>query len=135
MDDSVVTERKKPSPFDFVKSIIYTKINLMIDYDKGYAPYVVNMNLSTDKGCMIMANEMNCRPHIPDIGQYLFLMNAIPKKKRYLKYPKSATKIEDLVVIEKYYQCNYNKCLEILSILTEQQLSILKEKMDVGGKR
>ena len=137
MDENISLERKKLTPFDYVKSITDTKDDLMVDEqtEKWYVPFVVNMNLSTDPVCMIMANEMNTRPHIPNCGQYKFLMNAILKKKRYLKYPKGVVKMESLDIVKKYYNISTVKAIDVLSILTDEQVSVLQDRMDVGGKR
>lgn len=129
-------KQKALSPFDFIKSITDSKINLMVDEatEKAYVPFVVNNGLSTDKECLIMVQELNIRSNIPKHAQYEFLLNMISKKRRYLKYPKSAAKSEHLGIIQDYYQCNSQKALEILSLLNEEQISIIKTKMNRGGK-
>lgn len=124
------------TPFDYVKSIVETKVDLMVDEitEKSYVPFVINMNLSTDKECLIMMNEMNTRPHLSKRQQYDFLLNSITKKKRYLKYPKSTGKLEHVDMIKEYFQYNTQKALEVLGILTEEQLSVIKTKMYCGGR-
>jgi hypothetical protein len=130
-------EAKSLSPFDFVKSICETKIDLMTgdESSKSYVPFVINANLSTDKECLIMVNEMNSRPHLSKNQQYDFLINSISRKKRYLKYPKSAKKSDDLEIIKSYYECNTQKALEIIRLLNDDQIATIKTKMDTGGKR
>ncbi len=136
MSDDVPTKVKSLSPFDYVKSIVETKVDLMIDdaTEKCYVPFVINTNLSTDKECLIIMNEMNTRPHIPKRQQYDFLLNSISKKKRYLKYPKSAAKLEHLDVIKEYFQYNTTRAIEALSLLTEDQIMVIKSKMYCGGR-
>ena len=132
-------EEAKPkaiTPFDYIKSITETKIDLMVDEaaEKAYVPFVINNGLSTDKECLIMVQELNVRSNIPKHAQYEFLLNMISKKKRYLKYPKSIAKSENLGIIQEYYQCNVQKAQEILSILNDDQISIIKTKMNRGGR-
>lgn len=129
-------KQKAITPFDYIRSITETKIDLMIDdaAEKAYVPFVVNNGLSTDKECLIMVQELNQRPNIPKHAQYEFLLNMISKKKRYCKYPKSTAKSENLVIIQEYYQCNVQKAHEIISILNDEQISIIKTKMNRGGK-
>lgn len=135
MDESTEI-KKKLSPFDFIVTITDTKENLMKDGDneKLYYPHIINMTLSSDLGCMIMANEMNTRPHIPNCGQYKFLLGAVIKKKRYLKFPKKQDEITNLDIVMKYYSYSTAKAMDVLSILTEAQIDILKTKMFIGGK-
>jgi hypothetical protein len=130
-------KQKSLSPFDYIKSITETKSNLMVDdaTEKAYVPFVINNGLSTDKECLIMVHEMNIRPNISKRMQYDFLLNMISKKRRYMKYPKSATKSENLGIIQEYYKCNSQKAFEILSILNDEQVSILRTKItNRGGK-
>lgn len=129
-------KQKAITPFDYIKSITETKVDLMLDEstEKAYVPFVINNGLSTDKECLIMVQELNIRSNIPKHAQYEFLLNMISKKKRYLKYPKSVAKSENLEIIQEYYRCNVQKAQEILSILNDEQISIIKTKMNRGGK-
>ena len=128
--------KKSFTPFDFAKSISETKIDLMVDSraEKAYSPFVVHHLLSSDPECLIMVQELNIRPTISKRMGYSFLLNIVSKKKRYFTYHKSIAKSENLEVIQEYYQCNSQKAMEILSILDDEQISIIKRKMTRGGK-
>ena len=50
------------NPFDFVKSITYTKQDIMHDLNKSeYESFLVNRALSYYQDCILYANEMNRR--------------------------------------------------------------------------
>ena len=48
---------------------------------------------------------------------------------RWLKPEKN----ENIDAIKEYYSCNYRKSCEIAKILTDEQLSLIHERMDRGG--
>jgi hypothetical protein len=139
LPEEVKPEKEKAkasiSPFDFVKSISDTKQNLMVDDDsiKAYIPYIVNKSLSGDVNCVFYANEMNIHSSLTNEMQYDFLLNTISKKKRYIKWYK-APKDEHIDTIIAYYKCSQTKAQEYLSILTEDQIKTLIDKMDTGGR-
>jgi hypothetical protein len=122
------------SPFDFIKSINETKINLIVDQwsESRYQPFVVNKGLSFSPDTVILANEVNSRPHLDKTLQYSFLINIVRPRKRYAKWMKH-TKIEALEVVKEFYGYNSEKARHVLSILTDEQINTLKEKLKKGG--
>ena len=44
-------------------------------------------------------------------------------------------KINDLDAVKSYYGYSNEKAQQALKILTKEQISFIKEKLDVGGKR
>lgn len=123
-------------PFDYVNSITDTKKNLMVDEEtkKAYLPYIVNRSLSYFPDTVLFANEMNKRHHLESDLQYSFLINTIRKRKRFSKWEKSG-KIEDIEVIKEYYEYSNDKARTVLPLLTQEQLLILREKVNKGGRR
>jgi len=122
------------SPFDFIKSINETKINLIVDQwsESRYQPFVVNKGLSFSPDTVILANEVNSRPHLDKTLQYSFLINIVRPRKRYAKWMKHS-KIEALEVVKEFYGYNSEKARQVLSILTDEQINTLKEKLKKGG--
>lgn len=122
------------TPFDFINSINYTKENLIVDTwsEKQYVPFIVNKGLSYSADTAIQANEMNSRPHLDKVLQYNFLINIIRSRKRFNKWMKPQ-KIEALDVIKQYYGYSNEKAKAVLTILTEEQVAHLKQKLQKGG--
>lgn len=130
------TEPKQPamSPFDFINAINYTKEDLMVDEwsEKQYIPYIVNKGLSYGVDTAVFANEMNSRPHLDKKLQFQFLINTIRPRKRFNKWIKGE-KIEAMEVIKEYYGYSTEKAKQALSILSNEQIDYLKEKLKKGG--
>jgi len=127
---------KKLSPFDFINEINHGKNNLIVDEqtEKQYNSFLVNRGLSFSIDTVILANEMNSRPHIPKKMQNDFLISIVPKKKRYSKWLK-ADKLDDLELIKAYYECNDEKAKVALRILKPEQIEYIKSKMFTGGQK
>ena len=122
------------SPFDFINSINETKQNLIVDEwsEKQYQPFVVNKGLSFTADTVILANEVNSRPHIDKTLQYSFLINIVRPRKRFAKWIKPS-KIEELEIVKEYYNYSTEKARQVLNILTADQINTLKEKLKKGG--
>tara|TARA_B100001750_G_scaffold119063_1_gene94445 strand:+ start:939 stop:1313 length:375 start_codon:yes stop_codon:yes gene_type:complete len=121
------------NPFDFVKSITYTKQDIMNDLNKSeYESFLVNRALSYYQDCILYANEMNRRFELEVRLQYHYLLNTIRKRKRFAKWQKPL-KIDDLKIVMEYYQVSRAKAEEYLNILSENNIAILRKKMNKGG--
>ena len=121
------------NPFDFVKSITYTKKDIMHDLNESeYEPFLVNRGLSYYQDCILYANEMNRRFELEVRLQYHYLLNTIRKRKRFDKWIKSE-KIDDLNIVMEYYQVSRAKAEEYLNIISENDIAILRKKMNKGG--
>lgn len=127
------------NPFDYVKSINDTKINLMVDTENdelaenGYNPFLTNRALSYFNDTLAFANEMNLRSHTDNKLQYEFLLNIVRKRKRFSKWIKQESN-SDVEVVKEYYGYSNAKAEQALSILTNNQLEIIKNKLAKGGK-
>jgi hypothetical protein len=133
----IIQEEYKPvklSPFDFLNEISYGKNNIIVDDDteRQYEPFVVNKGLSQSRDAVQYMNYMNCRPHIPKKAQFLFLLNIIPKRKRYDKWAK-AEENPDLDMVMEFYNYSREKALSIMKILSSDDLLYIKQKMFKGG--
>jgi hypothetical protein len=124
------------TPFDFINAINVTKKNLFEDplAKKDYTPYIVNRGLSYFPDTVLYANEMNRLSGIPEDWQFSFFLNTIPKKKRFSKWHKKDAETESLSLVKEYFGYSSEKAKEALSILTDDQLVMIKEKLYKGGK-
>jgi hypothetical protein len=124
------------SPFDFINAINQTKENLFEDKmaSKDYSPFLVNRGLSFFHDTVVQANMMNVYSSIPKDWQFYFLLNSVTKKKRFSKWAKADKASESLLLVQEYYGYSSEKAKEALSILTDEQLNEIKQKLNKGGK-
>lgn len=122
------------SPFDFVNAINDTKEDLIVDEwsEKQYNPFIINKALSYGADTVIQANEMNSRTHLDKKLQFDFLRLLIKRKKRYNKWLK-AEKLEAIDVVKQYYGYSTSKAQECVTILSQEQINTLKQKIKKGG--
>jgi len=127
---------KKLSPFDFLNSINSTKKDLMEDPDteKQYVPFVVNRSLSYFPDTVAIANEMNKYHHLDSKLQYHFLINIVRKRKRFSKWIKSELE-NNIDKVKEYYGYSDAKARQILPLLSTDQLNIIINKVDKGGRK
>lgn len=122
--------------FDFVNSINFDKKDLFEDpqAEKDYVPFLVNRALSYFHDTVFYANEMNRLNHIDKRLQFDFLRQSVSKRKRFSKWAKKSTVTDDLAAVQQYYKYSADKALEVMSILSEEQLKHIKQQMDKGGR-
>ena len=77
---------------------------------------------------------MNEHPMLDTKAHYDFLHQTVEKKKRPFKGWIKAKKLEDLAVVKEYYKYSNKRALECLSILNEDNIKQLKQKLFKGGK-
>lgn len=128
---------KKPSisPFDFANAINHSKEKLIVDdwSEKQYNPWIVNKSMSYGADTVIYANEMNSRPHLDRCLQFDFLINTVRPRKRFNKWLKPET-VDALEIIQEYYGYSIGKARQVLPLLDDAQLEIIKKKLNKGGK-
>lgn len=124
------------SPFDFINAINLTKKDLFQEpqVSKDYDSFIINRGLSYFPDTVLYANEMNLASSIDKDWQFSFLLNTIPKKKRFSKWHKKDAVTTDLALVKEYFGYSSEKANEALSILSEEQLNMIKEKLYKGGK-
>ena len=122
---------------DWLNSINTGKNNLIdedIDLEKKYPSYIVNRCLSGHIDAVMFANEMNKHPNLAKKLQYDFFLNSLRKKKRYPPWLRKE-QIENLELVKKYYGYSNEKAKQVLNILTREQLSFIRDRLDTGGIR
>jgi len=122
--------------FDYLNSINLTKQDIMIDDDceKAYNSFMVNRGLSYFQDTIIVTNEMNRHHQIDNKLQYQFLINMIRKRKRFSKWAK-AQKESDIDAVKEYYGYSNEKARQALTLLSPDQITIIKNKVSKGGRR
>jgi len=126
------------SPFDYINAISHTKKDLIrnsedeVRAEKEYNSYLVNKGLSYFIDTVLFANEMNSHHHLAAKLQNDYLINTIRPKKRFAKWVKKLSE-DDLELVKLYYGYNDEKARQALSILSDDQLTLIKKKQEKGG--
>ena len=123
---------------DYLNSINYTKKSVMEsddpEWEKKYPPYIVNKCMSHHLDTVMYANEMNMHHMIDKKLQYDFFINIVRSRKRFSPWDKKQ-KMNDLDVVKQYYGYSNEKARQALNILTPDQLNVIKNKLNKGGKK
>jgi len=119
---------------EIIPSILQTKQNCMLTEqdEKQYPHFMVNRALSYHIDTVLMANVVNMLPHADNRLKYDFLLNIVkPYRRPFQKWEKRVEPV-DLAVVKEYYGYSDAKALEVLSILSDEQINHLKEKLYKG---
>jgi len=130
----------KLTPFSFVNEINIGKRDIMRDQngehsdllEKVYNPYITNRSLSYFNDTVLYANEMNKNHHIDSRLQNSYLINTIRKRKRFSKWIKP-TELEDMDAVKEYYGYSNQRAREVLTLLSNEQITELKQRVYKGG--
>ena len=123
------------TPFDYLKAINNSKKNIIVDdlSENEYNAFMVNRGLSFFPDTVLMANEMNISHHLDSKLQFDFLINTIRKQKRFSKWLK-ADKTDSLEAVKEYYGYSNEKARQALTLLNDEQINVLKQKVNKGGR-
>jgi hypothetical protein len=119
------------NPFELIKSISSTKKDIL-ENEKDYNAFMVNRGLSYFPDTVIYANEMNKFHHLDSRLQYQFLINTIRKRNRFSKWNKSIES-ENINAIKKYYNYSNEKARDVLPLLSNKNLNIIRGRINYGG--
>jgi len=124
------------NPFEFVKAINNKKNIIRDDLDeKAYNAYMVNHSFSYFPDTVLLANEMNFYHNIDSKLQNDFFINTIRKNpKRFSKWNKVVAD-DGFEAVKEYYGYSNEKARSALSLLSTEQIDIIKKKVDHGGRR
>jgi hypothetical protein len=125
-----------------LNSINYEKNNIIRNSqapevaEKLYPKFPVARSLSYSLDCVLLVNELNTRG-LTDHGidnrmHYEFLLNLIPKKKRFNKWEKPEVS-EEISLIMKVYGYSFEKASEVVDLFTKEQVENLKKSLQEGG--
>ena len=124
------------NPFDYLNAINNTKEDIMVDdiAEKGYSSFMINRGLSYFNDTVLFANEMNIHHHIDNRLQFDFLINIVRKRKRFSKWLKPEI-VSDVEVVKEYYGYSNEKARQALTLLTPEQITMIKKKVFKGGRK
>ncbi len=121
---------------DYLKTINYTKENLMLVdplSESKYPPFIVNKSLSYFTDTVLHANEMNRHAHLDNRLQYDYYVHAVRKRKRFSRWDKNE-KSEKFDLLKEYYGYSDRKINEVMDLISDEELSTIKELVDTGEK-
>lgn len=128
---------KAPSLFDFLKAIGEKGGDAQMLADpmaaKAYSPFMVTRGLAQNQGTLAVAHELNKHVITDKTLHFAMAFHAVTKSKRYGGWAKRAPKSEDMETVQNYYNVSEVRAEEMLTLLTPEQLAILKQRMDQGG--
>jgi hypothetical protein len=117
---------------EIIPSILQTKKDVL-ENEKDYTPFVVNRALSYHMDCILYANQMNMNHVLPGNLQYQYLLNTVrPMKRKFQPWQKQVV-AKDLECVKEYFGYSNEKAKEALRILSDQQIALIKEKLEKGG--
>ena len=122
------------SPFEIVSAIGYSKNR--DDYPEDvvediYNEFLINRTLSYHADCLVYANEMNRRHQLDKWLQFQFYLNSLRPRKRFAKWEK-ANKVDDLDTVKLAYEYNNRKALQVIDLLSDEQINELKKDRKGG---
>ena len=122
---------------EYLNAINFTKKDLMKSEDemwkKKYPSFIVNKILSGFQDCVMLVNEMNRNHFVDKDMQFHFLLNSIRSKKRFSPFLR-ASKLKDIECVKEYYGYSNEKAKSALTILNDEQIEFIKNKLNKGGR-
>ena len=98
-----------------------------------YKRQIVNKCLAPFPDTIQLVNEINQLHHLDKKLQFDFLINSLRPRKRYTPWMK-AKKLENLEYVKEFYGYNNEKAKSALDILSDEQISAIKTKLNKGGR-
>lgn len=117
---------------EIIPSILQTKKDVL-ETEKDYVPFLVNRSLSYHMDCILYVNQMNMNGGLPQKLQYQYLLNTVrPMKRKYAQWQKASV-VKDLECVKEYFGYSDEKAKEALRILSDEDITLIKEKIEKGG--
>lgn len=121
------------NPFDYVKNLTHEKKYIMcsVEQEREYqkTSFIINKVFSFGKSTVLFSNEMN--KAFFTLGdhsklQYDFYFHLIPKGRMFNKWINVVDQ-DKIKILQEYYQINFKRAKEYLSILTKDQFDVIKK--------
>jgi hypothetical protein len=123
---------------DFLTAINYSKESLLDGEnnlnEKDYTPYVVNRCLSYFPDTVLQSNQMNEVPSIPKKMHFDYLRLSVRQRKRFSKWLKDEES-EVIDMLKQVYNYSHKTAKEVLPLLSEKDIQLLKEQTFIGGQK
>ena len=131
----VVTMPPKKPIFEMLDGISFSKKFLLCpENTKEYSKYVINGFLSQHADSILLVQEMNIRPGIPDTMHYLFLMYSLRSRRRLSGFPKKAKADAVLKAVASYYGISCREASHIAGLHTPEQTKTIVDLISAFQK-
>lgn len=132
-------KKEKVNPFDIANAIENkTEDTLPLQWKSSYPLFFMNTIYSNFNDTIFIANQANSLNNLPDSirneAHYAFLYHTIPRGKRYAKWFKKSSDVEDIENIAEYYDVSKRQAEKMIHLHTEDQLKLIKECLYKGGR-
>lgn len=111
---------QKLSPFEIV-NLIYSKERELTleEIEINYNAYIINRALSFNLDTVFFANELNQHWQLSKKMQFDFLYYGVTKKKRYGKWLKKESDLDEekIDLVKKYFDYSNTRAREVIPIL------------------
>lgn len=124
------------SPFDFIKTF-NDKSKYLLESpldEKDYAPWIINKGMTFTMDTVMFANQVNKMYSLDKKLQHDFYYYGVPKGKRFGKWLKKEEVSDILQMVMDIYKCNINVASQYVKLLSEDQVKLIREKFEQGGK-
>ena len=122
---------------EYLNAINHTKEPLMDTEDevweKKYPPFIVNKCVAPFQDTIMLVNEINRLHHVDKKLQFDFLINSFRKRNRFTPWLKSK-KVSNIEYVKEYYGYSNEKAKSALTILNDEQIEFIKNKLNKGGR-
>lgn len=96
--------------------------------------FMMNRAMSNNFDTVFFADEGNGFKNVDVYSQYLFYFYSVNKKKRYGKWEKKVDISDDLKLLMSVYEVSASRAMEYLSVLTEEQIRMIRDSQVTGGR-
>ena len=100
---------------------------------KTYNSFLINRALSYFPDTVLAANIINKYHGLDNKLQFDFLLNIVRKRKRFSKWNKREL-ADGVEAVKEYYGYSNEKAEIALSLLSQEQLEIIKTRIYKGGR-
>lgn len=124
---------EKITPFSYANYVL-TRKGLPKDHEfKSYSAFLLNRSLAQHLDALLYANQMNQYPGLDVDVQFQYFLNTIRPMKRKFQSWNKASSVKDLDIVKEYFGYSDEKAKDALTILSNEDIALIKEKLDKGG--
>ena len=122
---------------DYLSAINQTKEPLLDSEDeqwtKKYPPFIINKCVAPFPDTILLVNEITQLHHVDKKLQFDFLLNSLRARSRYAPWLK-AKKLKDIEYVKEFYGYGNAKAKSALDLLSDEELSAIKQRLNKGGR-
>jgi hypothetical protein len=94
----------------------------------GYNVWLTNRSLANFIDTVLFANVVNIYNELDPQMQYDYLFYGVTKGRRFAKKKKVIEEHPDFTLVQDYYKYSAVRTREVLRVLTQEQIEIIKNK-------